>query len=105
MPAAGAPPRSSSICPSRRTSRTAFFDEPPDADDPLPGFAPYLHTAPRRNSITPERQRAFIVPLAATEIVTQRPRTKTIEAPPPAASRSAFAMREMVQCNHPEHRR
>ncbi|MCJ2180326.1 hypothetical protein [Novosphingobium album (ex Hu et al. 2023)] len=66
---------SSSVCPSRRTSRTAFFDEPPDADDPLLGFAPYLHTAPRRNSITPDRQRAFIAALAATGIVTQAART------------------------------
>lgn len=37
-------------------------------------FAPYLHTAPRRNSITPERQRAFIASLAATGLVTQAAR-------------------------------
>ena len=60
--------------PWKRTSRTAFADEPPDADDPLLGFAPFLHTAPRRNSITPERQRAFIAALAATGIVTQAAR-------------------------------
>ena len=60
--------------PSRRTSRTAFADLPPDPDDPLLGFAPYLHKAPRRNSITPERQRAFIACLAATGIVTQAAR-------------------------------
>ena len=61
--------------PSRRTSRTAFQSEPPDPDDPLLGFAPYLHAAPRRNSITPERQRGFIASLAATGIVTQAARS------------------------------
>ena len=61
--------------PSRRTSRTAFTAEPPDPADPLLGFAPYLHPAPRRNSITPERQRAFIAALAATGIVTQAARS------------------------------
>lgn len=60
--------------PSRRTSRTAFSADPPEPDDPLLGFAPYIHTAPRRNSITPERQRAFIAMLAATGIVTQAAR-------------------------------
>ncbi len=60
---------------SRRTSRTAFQSEPPDPDDPLLGFAPYLHSAPRRNSITPERQRGFIASLAATGIVTQAARS------------------------------
>ena len=44
---------------------------PPAADDPLLGFAPYLHKAPRRNSITPTLQRRFIATLAATGIVTQ----------------------------------
>lgn len=61
--------------PSRRTSRTAFLGEPPEADDPLLGFAPYVHKAPRRNSIVPERQRAFIAALAATGIVTQAARS------------------------------
>ena len=60
--------------PSRRTSRVAFVVDPPDPDDPLLGFAPYVHKAPRRNSITPERQRAFIAALAATGIVTQAAR-------------------------------
>ena len=60
--------------PGRRTSRTAFTDLPPEPDDPLLGFAPYLHAAPRRNSITPERQREFIAALAATGIVTQAAR-------------------------------
>ena len=61
--------------PSRRTSRTAFTAEPPEADDPLLQFAPYLHSAPRGNSITPERQRAFIACLAATGVVTQAARS------------------------------
>ncbi len=60
--------------PSRRTARSAFHSEPPDPGDPLLGFAPYLHAASRRNSITPERQRAFIAALAATGIVTQAAR-------------------------------
>ena len=63
-----------SVRPSRRTSRTAFRGEPPGADDPLLQFAPYIHKAPRRNSITPDRQRAFISALAATGIVTQAAR-------------------------------
>lgn len=61
--------------PSRRTSRTAFSADPPDPDDPLLAFAPYIHSAPRRNSITPDRQRAFIAALAASGIVTQAART------------------------------
>lgn len=60
--------------PSRRTSRTAFADLPLEPNDPLLSFAPYCHKAPRRNSITPERQRAFIAMLAATGIVTQAAR-------------------------------
>ena len=60
--------------PSRRTSATAFSSAPPDADDPLLNFAPYLHPRPRRNSITPAKQRAFIATLAATGIVTQAAR-------------------------------
>ena len=57
--------------PSRRTSASAFTSDLPDADDPLLGFEPYVHKAPRRNSITPARQREFIAVLAATGIVTQ----------------------------------
>ena len=45
--------------------------EEPDADDPLLGFAPAPHRRPRRNSIGPERQRAFVAHLAACGIVTQ----------------------------------
>ena len=61
--------------PSRRTSAVAFTDLPPEPDDPLLGFAPYVHRAPRRNSITPARQREFIATLAATGIVTQAARS------------------------------
>jgi len=61
--------------PSRRTSAAAFSAEPPEPDDPLLAFAPYVHKAPRRNSITPERQRAFIAALAASGIVTQAARS------------------------------
>lgn len=64
-----------SVRPGRRTSRAAFFEDEPDAGDPLLGFAPYVHKAPRRNSITPDRQRAFIASLAATGIVTQAARS------------------------------
>ena len=63
-----------SVRPSRRTSRAAFADLPPEPDDPLLSFSPYLHKQPRRNAITPDRQRAFIAALAATGIVTQAAR-------------------------------
>ena len=41
----------------------------PAVDDPLLDFAAYLHQRPRRNSITPDKQRDFIAMLAATWIV------------------------------------
>ena len=43
----------------------------PSPDDPLLKFKPVPHRAARRNSITADRQRAFIEQLAATGIVTQ----------------------------------
>ena len=55
---------------SRRTSAAAFSGPAPEADDGLLLFAPYAHAAPRRNSITPARQRAFISALAETGVVT-----------------------------------
>ena len=61
--------------PSHRTSATAFSSAPPDPDDPLLNFTPYLHPRPRRNSITPAKQRAFIATLAATGVVTQAARS------------------------------
>ena len=64
-----------SVRPGNRTSRVAFRGEAPVEGDPLLGFAPYLHKQPRRNSITPDRQRAFIGALAASGIVTQAARS------------------------------
>lgn len=75
LPVLPPPTCKTAIRPSRRTSASAFAGEALDADDPLLGFAPYVHAAPRRNSITPERQRAFIAELAASGIVTQAART------------------------------
>jgi hypothetical protein len=71
-----------SVRPSRRTSASAFKGLPPDPDDPLLGFAPVPHSRPRRNSINPDLQRAFIAALAATGIVSQAARTigKSLEA-------------------------
>jgi len=57
-----------------RTSRTCYDLPPPDPADPLLGFAPAPHVAPRRNSITAPRQRAFIAELAATGIVAEAAR-------------------------------
>jgi hypothetical protein len=55
-----------------RTSYMAHRDgEEPGDDDPLLGFVPAPHTHPRANSITPDRQRAFIAHLAATGIVAE----------------------------------
>lgn len=51
------------------TSVVAHTAPEPEEDDPLLAFAPFLHTAPRRNSITPELQRRFVATLAATGIV------------------------------------
>ena len=64
------------------TSRTAYKAQPPAEDDPLLAFAPYIHPRPRLNSITPERQRAFVSQLAATGIVQQAARHigKSMEA-------------------------
>ncbi|WP_306090221.1 hypothetical protein [Qipengyuania flava] len=51
------------------TSAVAHVAPEPEADDPLLAFAPFLHKAPRRNSITPDLQRRFVAALAATGIV------------------------------------
>ncbi|QZH76702.1 MAG: hypothetical protein JY451_11675 [Erythrobacter sp.] len=56
---------------ARATSYVTAPVEPLPDSDPLLGFAPVPHVAPRRNSITPDRQRAFIAHLAATGIVKQ----------------------------------
>ena len=57
--------------PRQATSSVAreFTDLSFIGDDPLLDFLPYCHMAPRRNSITPDVQRAFILELAATGIV------------------------------------
>jgi hypothetical protein len=56
------------------TSHRAFRGEPLEPGDPLLGFRPVPHKAPRRNSIGPARQRAFVAALAASGIVTQAAR-------------------------------
>jgi len=73
--------------PTRRiarqaTSAVAHRVEPPAPDDPLLAFDPVPHKAPRRNSITPDLQRAFIAHLAATGIVSEAARHigKSMEA-------------------------
>jgi hypothetical protein len=59
---------------SRQATSAVAFEYPfltlPD-NDPLLDFLPYCHKQPRRNSITPDVQRAFILELAATGIVKQ----------------------------------
>ena len=52
----------------------AFVGEAPGVDDPLLQFAPYEHVAPRRNSITRDKQVRFVSALARTGIVTQAAR-------------------------------
>ncbi len=58
--------------PRQATSSVAreFTDLSLIEDDPLLDFLPYCHKQPRGNSITPDVQRAFILELAATGIVT-----------------------------------
>jgi hypothetical protein len=57
------------------TSYMAFRGEALDPDDPLLGFRPVPSKhAPRRNAITPARQRAFISALAASGIVVEAAR-------------------------------
>ncbi len=57
--------------PSQATSYVTAPPSPLDAADPLLDFAPVPHVAPRKNSITPDRQRKFIAHLAATGVVKQ----------------------------------
>lgn len=86
-PPAYDPPRNGEVLCTRQTARqgTSAVANPgplPEDDDPLLGFAPYLHPQPRSNSITPDRQRRFIATLAATGIVSQAARSigKSMEA-------------------------
>lgn len=64
------------------TSAVAYTAPEPAPGDPLLDFEPVPHVAPRRNSITPDLQRAFIAHLAATGIVTEAARHigKSMEA-------------------------
>lgn len=76
------PSRSTRAIPAQGTSQAAFRGQLPEDDDPLLGFAPYLHPFPRSNSITPDLQRRFVATLAATGIVRQAARSigKSLEA-------------------------
>lgn len=64
------------------TSAVAHIAPEPDEDDPLLAFEPYVHVAPRRNSITPPIQRKFVAALAATGLVSAAARTvgRSLEA-------------------------
>lgn len=55
--------------PRQATSAVAFVGAVPEEDDPLLAFEPYRHSHPRKRSITPDVQRAFVAQLAATGIV------------------------------------
>jgi hypothetical protein len=68
--------------PRQATAAVAFTQPVFDDDDPLLDFLPYIHTTPRRNSITPDVQRAFIRELAATGTVKAAARRvgKSLEA-------------------------
>ncbi|WP_234026884.1 hypothetical protein [Erythrobacter sp. HKB08] len=68
--------------PRQATSAVAHVAPLPEDGDPLLAFAPFIHSAPRRNSITPDLQRRFIATLAATGIVAQAARSigKSMEA-------------------------
>ena len=69
------PPTCTRAIARQGTSYMAYRHEPLDPDDPLLGFRPVAHKRPRRNSITPARQRAFIASLAECGIVTQAARS------------------------------
>ena len=81
-PAPAAFRRSHHAQPWNATSAAAWWGEVPAEDDPLLAFAPYVHKAPKRTSITPDLQRAFVAVLAATGIVSQAARSigKSMEA-------------------------
>ena len=63
--------RNKRAIPRQATSWAAWEFTHIDLPDehPLLAFAPYLHKQPRRNSITPDLQRAFVERLAETGIV------------------------------------
>ena len=68
------PPVCRRATPREGTSYMAFRHEPLEPGDPLLGFTPVLHKEPRRNTITPPRQRAFVAALAECGIVVQAAR-------------------------------
>ena len=69
------PAISTRATPRQGTSRVSRqLAEPLGRDHPLLDFAPYIHKAPRANSITPTRQRRFVAELAATGIVSHAAR-------------------------------
>ena len=77
------PPSSCTRAIARQgTSAVANPGPVPEDDDPLLGFAPYLHVQPRSNAILPHLQRRFVATLAATGIVQQAARSigKSLEA-------------------------
>ena len=65
------PPLPKRKIPRQATSEVAWEFDPVVVSDsyPLLEFPPYLHKQPRRNSITPDLQRAFVAHLAVTGIV------------------------------------
>ncbi|MFN2100277.1 hypothetical protein [Altererythrobacter sp. MF3-039] len=75
-------PKNTRAISRQATSAVAFQGEEPDDEDPLLTFPPYIHKAPRSNSITPDLQRRFIAHLAATGIVKSAARYigKSLEA-------------------------
>jgi hypothetical protein len=81
-PPAPAYRRSHHAQPWQATSAAAWVGEVPRDDDPLLGFAPFIHPQPKRTSITPDLQRRFVAVLAATGIVAQAARSigKSMEA-------------------------
>lgn len=82
MPGPRSPATSTRAIARQGTSAVANPGPEPEDDDPLLAFSPYLHTRPRRNSITPDLQRRFVAVLAATGIVVQAARSigKSFEA-------------------------
>jgi hypothetical protein len=64
--------RNKRAIPRQATSSVAFefVDLDLPDDDPLLDFLPYCHKQPRSNAILPDVQRAFILALAETGIVT-----------------------------------
>lgn len=60
--------------PRQATSNVAFVRETPQPGDPLLDFAPVVTPNQRKNTITPDLQRAFIAHLAANGIVIEAAR-------------------------------